>query len=237
MLHVRRFRCSNPSCSRKTFAEPFPRLVAPHAQRTGSVKDLLRTIGEAMSGEAGARLSQKLAMTCSPTTVLRLVRQSPLPSSVPVRVVGVDEWAWRKGQRYGTLFVDLEKHLPLDLLADATAESVTAWLQAHLSVEIVSRDSGTTFADGATRGAPQAIQIADRWHLLHNLAEALEKVLARHHADLKRAFAGETEHLPMALVEQEGLSPVKGLPQTEQLRQARREQRLTTFTRVQELST
>jgi transposase len=148
------------------------------------VRDLLRVIGEAMGGEAGARLSQKLAMKCSPATVLRLVRQSPLPSSAQVRVVEVDEWAYSFGQRYGTLLVDLKQQMPIDLLADATAESFAAWLQTHPSVEIVSRDRGTTYADGATRGAPQAIQIAHRWHLLHNLGEALEKVLARHHAEL-----------------------------------------------------
>src|SRR5437588_9860618 len=91
-------------------------------------------------------------------------------------------------QSYGTMLVDLEERVPIDLLADATAESFAAWLQAHPSVEFISRDRGTTFADGATRGAPQALQSADRWHILHNLGEALEKVLARHHTDVKRAF-------------------------------------------------
>lgn len=130
-----------------------------------------------MGGEAGARLSQRLSMKCSPATVLRLVRQAPLPSSECVRVVGVDEWAWRKGQRYRTILVDLEQHIPIDLLEDATAESFAAWLEKHPSVKVVSRDRGTTFADGATKGSPQALQIADRWHLLHNVSEALEKVL------------------------------------------------------------
>jgi transposase len=134
LLRVRRFRCPNPVCRRKTFAESFPYLVAPRAQRTCSAQDLLRVIGEVMGGEAGARLSQKLAMKCSPTTVLRLVRQSVLPTSAHVRVVGVDEWAWRKGQRYGTLLVDLERHMPIDLLADASAESFAQWLQAHHTV-------------------------------------------------------------------------------------------------------
>ncbi|WP_374229178.1 transposase family protein [Ktedonobacter sp. SOSP1-52] len=100
LLHVRRFRCSNPICRRKTFAESFPLLVAPRAQRTCSAQELLRIIGETMGGEAGARLSRRLAMMCSPATLLRLVRQAPLPSSSTVRVVGVDEWAWRKGQRF-----------------------------------------------------------------------------------------------------------------------------------------
>ncbi|MFL5660220.1 MAG: transposase [Ktedonobacteraceae bacterium] len=108
---------------------------------------------------------------------------SPTPSSSTVRVVGVDEWAWRKGQRYGTILVDLERQAPINLLEDAPSESFAAWLEKHPTVEIISRDRGTTFADGASRGAPQAIQIADRWHLIHNLGEALEKVLARHHAD------------------------------------------------------
>jgi len=166
LLQVRRFRCANSRCPRKTFAEPFPHLVAPRAQRTSSVRDILRVIGEALGGEAGARLSQQLAMKCSPATVLRLVRQAPLPSSSTVRVLGVDEWAWRKGQSYGTILVDLEQQAPIDLLEDATAESFAAWLQKHPSVEIISRDRGTTFADGAKRGAPQALQIADRWHLI-----------------------------------------------------------------------
>jgi transposase len=166
LLRVRRFRCPNPMCRRKTFADPFPHLVAPRAQRTCSARELLRVIGEAMGGEAGARLSQRLAMKCSPATILRLVRQAPLPSSSTVRVVGVDEWAWRKGQSYGTILVDLEQQAPIDLLEDATAESFAAWLERHPTVEVISRDRGTTFADGAARGAPQALQIADRWHLL-----------------------------------------------------------------------
>lgn len=128
-------------------------------------------------------------MAWSASTVLRLLRHGPLPTPLPIKVVGVDEWAWRKGQRYGTLLVDLEHRMPIDLLADATAESFAAWLVAHPSVEVISRDRGTTFADGANRRAPHALQIAESFHLLHNLGEALEKVLARHHAELKRALA------------------------------------------------
>lgn len=183
-LQVRRFRCANPTCRRKTFAEVFPHLLVPHAQRTDTAQEVVRTIGEAMGGRAGVRLSQRLALKCSHITVLRLIHQTPLPSSENVRVM-----AWRKGQRYGTILVDLERPAPIDLLEDATAESFAAWLQKHPTVEIISRDRGTTFADGATCGAPQALQIADRWHIINNMGEALEKVLARHHADLKRVMA------------------------------------------------
>lgn len=175
-------------------------------------------------------------MAWSASTVLRLLRHGPLPTPPPIKVVGVDEWAWRKGQRYGTLLVDLEHRMPIDLLADATAESFAAWLVAHPSVEVISRDRGTTFADGANRGAPHALQIADRWHLLHNLGEALEKVLARHHAELKRALAPEEEHQVIVALDQEALAHVMARSQTEQLRQARQERRLATFMRVQELS-
>ncbi len=166
LLQVRRFRCPNPRCRRKTFAERLSSLVAPHAQRTSWARELLRVIGEAVGGEGGARLSHRLAVPCSPDTLLRLVRQASLPSSSSVRVLGVDECAWRKGRSYGTILVDLEKHIPIDLLQDASAESFATWLQTHPSVEIISRDRGSTFADGAARGAPQALQIADRWHVL-----------------------------------------------------------------------
>jgi len=234
-LHVRRFRCPNPACRRKTFAEPLPLLIGPHAQRTLAVRELLRVIGEVVGGEAGARLSQRLAMTCSPDTLLRLVRRAPLPSSSPVRVLGVDEWAWRKRQSYGTILVDLEKRIPIDLLADASAESFATWLQGHPTVEIISRDRGTTFADGATRGAPHALQIADRWHLLHNLGEALEKVLARHHADLKRAFNWEEEPQTSQPSQKELHARLAVLSQAEQVQQARRQRRLATFEKVHEL--
>jgi len=236
LIEVRRFRCPNPTCGRKTFSEPLPLLLAPHAQRTRSMQELLRVIGEVVGGEAGARLSQRLAMTYSPDTLLRLVRRAPLPSSPPVRVVGVDEWAWRKRHSYGTLLVDLERQVPIDLLADASAESFAAWLQAHPTVEIISRDRGTTYADGSSRGAPQALQIADRWHLLHNLAESLEKVLARHHADLKRAFQWNEEPQTPQPSPEELQARMAALSQAEQVQQARRERRLATFTRVHELS-
>lgn len=140
-------------------------------------------------------------------------------------------------QRYGTILVDLERHLPVDLLPDASADSFAAWLKEHPSVELISRDRGTTEACGATRGAPQALQIADRWHIIHNLGEALEKVLARHHTDLKRASTpSEEEHQVIAALDQQALAHVMARSQAEQLLQARRERRLATFTRVHELS-
>lgn len=236
LLHVRHFRCLNPVCPRKTFAEPLPHLLRPHAQRTSRLRESLRKLGEEGGGEAGARMSKQQGMACSSSTVLRLLRRGPLPTPPPVKVLGVDEWAWRKGQSYGTMLVDLERHIPVDLLPDASADSFAAWLKEHPSVELISRDRGTTFADGANRGAPQALQIADRWHVIHNLGEALEKVLARHHADLKRALTPGEENQVTAVLDQQALAHITARSQAEQLRQARRERRLATFTRVQELS-
>src|SRR6266700_4671950 len=164
-------------------------------------------------------------MACSSSTVLRLLRHGPLPPPPPVKVLGVDEWAWRKGQSYGTMLVDLERHIPVDLLQDASADSFAAWLKEHPSVELISRDRGTTFADGANRGAPQALQIADRWHVIHNLGEALEKVLARHHADVKRVMAPapEEEQQIIAALDQQALARTLARSQMEQQRIARQE--------------
>lgn len=235
-LHVRHFRCLNRTCPRKTFAEPLSDLLLPYAQRTSRLRESLRKLGEEGGGEAGARMSKQQSMACSSSTVLRLLRHGPLPPLLPVKVLGVDEWAWRKGQSYGTILVDLERHIPIDLLQDASADSFAAWLKEHPSVELISPDRGTTFADGANRGAPQALQIADRWHVLRNLAEVLEKVLARHHANLNQAFTPEEKQQVIATLDQEALAHIMARSQAEQQRQARQERRRATFTRVQELS-
>jgi transposase len=131
ILLVRHFRCTNALCSRKTFAEPLPNLLLPHAQRTSCLRESLQALGEAVGGEAGARVSKRLGMPCSADTILRLVRHAALPATAPVKVLGVDEWAWRKGQSYGTMLVDLERHVPVDVLPDASADSFAAWLKEH----------------------------------------------------------------------------------------------------------
>jgi len=108
LLQVRHFRCPNRACPRKTFAEPLPHLLVPHAQRTSRLRENLRKLGEEVGGEAGARVSKQQGMACSSSTVLRLLRHGPLPMPPPVKVLGVDEWAWRKGQSYGNLYLQTE---------------------------------------------------------------------------------------------------------------------------------
>jgi len=144
----------------------------------------------ASTARAGARLAAPLGMPLSARSLLRLIHHGPSQTGGTPRVIAIDDWAWRKGQRYGTLIVDLETNRPIDLLPDRSAETVVAWLQAHPGIEVIARDRGVMYIDGATRGAPDATQVVDRWHMAKNLGEALERLFARKH-DLLAAMARE----------------------------------------------
>ena len=230
VLGVRHFRCANAVCPRKTEASPLPNLLLPHAQRTTRLRGSLQALGEDVGGEAGARASKRQGMACRADTLLRLTKQATLPTTPPVKVLGVDEWAWRKGQSYGTMLVDLERHVPVDLLPDASAHSFAAWLKAHPSVELITRDRAGIFTDGAASGAPNAIQIADRWHILRNLSEALKKVLSRHHETIKRAFT------PLQEPKEQRPAPAPVvISHTERIHQSRRERRLARYQEVRKL--
>jgi transposase len=186
-LRVRRFFCAAATCPRRTFVEQVPRLTQPHAQRTSRVNHLLQILGVAVGGEPGHRLCHYLSMPTSADTLLRRVRQLPPPAVPTPRVLGVDEWAKRKGRTYGTVLVDLEQRHRVDLLPEATPAQFAAWLRAHPGVEIIARDRGHAYTEGAAQGAPHAIQVADRWHLTCNLGEVVQTVLHRHTADLRTA--------------------------------------------------
>ena len=169
VLHVRRFRCLNASCTAHTFAERLPQVVRPAAQRTMRLTTALQQLGLALGGAAGARLGATLYMPASPDTLLRLIRQLPDPITSTPAVLGVDDWAMRRGHTYGTLLVDLERHRPFDLLPERTADTLATWLLAHPRVIILSRDRSTEYARGATLGAPEAQHVLDRWHLVRHL--------------------------------------------------------------------
>lgn len=178
-LRTRRFRCRNSLCLTRIFCERLPRVVAHYGRKTVRLDDALRLIGFLLGGEAGSRATLKLAMTVSPDTLLRRVRAAVKPCAPTPRVLGVDDFAFRRGRRYGTILVDMERHRVIDLLPDREAATLNAWLKAHPGVEVVSRDRSPTYAAAINEGAPGAMQVADRFHLLMNVREALEKVMMR----------------------------------------------------------
>jgi transposase len=191
-LRVRRFRCRVPGCPRRIFAERLPSVVEPYARKTTRLHEILNLVGFAAGGEGGARLLRRLGMRASPSSLLRYVRGSPEAAHPPPRVVGIDDWAFRRGHRYGTMIVDLERHEVVDLLEDREAGAVRAWLERHPQIRVVARDRGGAYAEAATKGAPQALQVADRWHLVHNLAAALEEFLLQKKKALRQAARTET---------------------------------------------
>jgi transposase len=180
-LTVRKFRCRNRACGRRIFTERVPDLVAAYGRHTHRLATALRAIGLALGGCPGARLAARLRLPTSPSTLLRLVRGAPIPPTPALQAVGVDEWAWRRGHRYGTIFVDLATHRVIDLLPDRSATSVAAWLAQQPTITVVSRNRSDLYADGIRRGAPQAVQVVDRFHLVRNLREAIEAFLVAKH--------------------------------------------------------
>lgn len=178
-LTVRRFRCRNVACLRKIFCERLPQVAPAYGRQTGRTSEIVRLVGYVAGGNPGQRLLSRLSIPTSGDTVRRRVRQEPAqsPDSIPIRNLGVDDWAWRKGQSYGTILVDLDLHRVVDLLPDRSAESLSKWLQQHPEIVTISRDRCGLYAEGADLGAPQAQQVADRFHLVLNLSSTMERVL------------------------------------------------------------
>ncbi|NJN47767.1 MAG: ISL3 family transposase [Candidatus Competibacteraceae bacterium] len=258
-VQVRKFFCRNPACRQVVFSERLSSLAAAYARRTQRLSQEQQRLGLDLGGEVGARTAQRQGMPVSADTILRLVRQAALPELSTPRKLGVDDWAIRKGTTYGTILVDLERHKPVDLLPDRTAATLERWLKEHPGVEIITRDRANDYAEGASRGAPDAIQVADRFHLLQNVREMLQRLLDRHQAALRAAamaeqadnsagvtltaapeppadshrspFVNHATH-PLSL---EKAAPAATLPKAERQRQIRRAQRLERYQNVREL--
>lgn len=230
LVQVRRFFCPQPRCPRKIFAESLPELCRPHAQRTVRLQKALCQLGLTVGGQAGAEVGSKQGMSGSRDTILRLIRTVEPPATVPPKKVGVDDWARIRGHRYGTLLCDLERAQVIDLLPDRSEESVTAWFAAHPSIELISRNGSSTYAAAALKGAPQAIQILDQWHLVKNLAKALQVLLTSHltaHRKKKTQEAGLQKEFASLPEPERRLSP-----QQARIQGVHREERLARYEQV-----
>ena len=238
-VQVGRWHCHNPVCERQIFCERLRHVTHKYAQETNRFGETVQMIGYALGGRPGERLSGRLAFSVSDDTLLRRVKQAAQfhrPARA-IPVVGVDEWAWRKGYSgYGTILVDLKQRVVADLLPDRSAASFEQWLKQHPGVRTISRDRDGVYAEGGYGGAPRAKQVADRFHLVQNLIKAVQEELAhqRHHLlmpaqelvrndSAEQVTGAEPERAP---------SPQRGplpSPRQKEIRQQRRQQKAELF--------
>ncbi len=228
-LQVRRFFCDSDDCPQRIFTERLAKTAPRYARRTSRLSLALEQITLALGGSAGSRLAEQLGILASDSTLLRQLRRKAADESASPRVLGIDDWAWRKGRRYGTILCDLEHGKVVDLLPDRSAESTAEWLRAHPGTEIISRDRASLYAEAAAKAAPQAVQVADRWHLLHNMTEALMEALLPHHRLLNEAARAAVHEETTPELAQEKNEAVAPVARARQLQHANRQRRLDRY--------
>ena len=232
VFSVRHWYCRNPACSRKIFAESLAPFASSHQQSSQALQNLQRQLGLIAGGEAGKRAAMAVGLRCSADTLLRRVINTPETKQSGAPHVGIDEWAWHRGHRYGTLIVNLDTHRPLVLLPGRDQRTLATWFRKYPEIQVVSRDRSGVYATAAREGAPQARQVADRWHLLKNIGDALERMMYRH-IPLIRLIASELS--PKKSPEPELSVPAALLRRPERLKQQTRKKRHQRWTEVMAL--
>jgi len=234
-VHVRKCFCEVTTCARKIFTERLTPFVEPWARVTRRLYQIVQVIGLATGGRLGVRVTDRLGIQTKRQTILRRIMALSADPVGQVIELGIDDFAFRRGRKYGTILVDMQRHKVIDVLPDRKAETSAAWMAIHPEIELVSRDRGGDYASAAATGAPQAVQCADRFHLLKNLGEALEGVLARHLAAQRNRVAQEVRATPLST--EHAIHPPKLKPKQAELQQAKREERLAQYQQVVTLRT
>jgi transposase len=243
-VHVGRWRCRNAGCERRIFTERPFNVCAPHARQTKRSDEIIAVVGRALGGRPGQRLMGRLGMPLSADTLIRRVKGAARWSALPrvIRVLGVDDWAWCKGQNFGTILVDLERSQVVDLLPTRSADSFGEWLAQHPGVTTISRDRQGVYAEGACRGAPGAVQVADRFHLVLNLTQAVERELAVNRRQLRIA-SPSAPALPLSPTTEEVKSQTRHIPvrssivlQQMEVDRQRQQQKLELFRTIKQMS-
>ena len=198
-LQSRKYRCLRTECKRKIFTERFDDHFKPCKRRTKRLDEKLLATALEMGGRPAERICNTLSMPVSDSTLLRLIHKTPLPPLGQLKAVGVDDWAYKKRDRYGSILVNLDTGKVIDLLPDREEKTLTSWLQGQHAIEVITRDRYGKYMRAATKGAPQAIQVTDRWHLLKNLGEAVKRIMVREYTRLSRAVAPKTVQKPLVV--------------------------------------
>ena len=188
-VHLRKFFCRNDQCNRKIFAQTASDYFWPYARRQNRAQQPLQAIALLTGARPGARLCELTGQPVSHSTLLRISRRTPVQDQpTPIRL-GVDDFAFRKGRRYGTILIDLDRHQPVDVLPDREGKTLEDWFRDHLGVELVTRDRSSVYANAITTACPGAVQVADRWHLLANLSDAMERFLDTQRTNINQSMS------------------------------------------------